>query len=118
MEVFFVIRRQKTTIYLDTKADATILDIKKMIAGIIKRPPEDQRLTWERQGWVPIEKCFHDEVRPAEPYPHHGRRVDAPIWLSLILRDEETGEFEELKIYPYSDPPPLRSPSPDVLDLS
>ena len=44
MDVFLMIRRHKTTIFLDAKENNTVLELKKMIEGILKYKPEDQQL--------------------------------------------------------------------------
>lgn len=94
-----MVRRHKTTIFLDTKENATVADVKRMLAGIIKRPPEDQRLSYERQMLDDREELRH----------YFQARAQNPAMLGLILRDEETGEFEQLHITPYSEPPELPS---------
>lgn len=94
-----MVRRDKTTIFLDTKENATVADVKKMLAGIIKRPPEDQKLAYERQILDDREELRH----------YFQARAQNPALLGLMLRDEETGEFEQLHITPYSEPPELPS---------
>ena len=44
MDVFLMVRRHKTTIFLDAKETTTVYDVKRMVEGILKRSPEDQRL--------------------------------------------------------------------------
>ena len=44
MDVFLMIRRHKTTIFLDAKENNTVYELKKMIEGILKFKPEDQQL--------------------------------------------------------------------------
>ena len=44
MDVFLMVRRKKTTIFLDAKESSTVLDLKKMIEGITKKAPTDQQL--------------------------------------------------------------------------
>ncbi|KAA0196696.1 Transcription elongation factor B polypeptide 2 [Fasciolopsis buskii] len=39
-----VVRRKKTTIHLNAKETTTILEVKKMIEGILKVPPENQMI--------------------------------------------------------------------------
>lgn len=92
-----MVRRQKTTIFLDTKENATVADVKKMLAGIIKRSPEDQKLAFERQILDDREELRH----------YFQARAQNPALLGLMLKDEESGEFEQLHITPYSDPPEL-----------
>ena len=44
MDVFLMVRRKKSTIFLDAKETTTVLDLKKMIEGITKKSPGDQQL--------------------------------------------------------------------------
>ena len=44
MDVFLMVRRKKSTIFLDAKENTTVLDLKKMIEGITKKAPADQQL--------------------------------------------------------------------------
>ena len=43
-DVFLMIRRDKMTIFLDATEETTVLQLKKMLEGIIKKPPEDHKL--------------------------------------------------------------------------
>ena len=38
-----MIRRQKTTIFIDAKESTTVSELKKMVQGITKRQPENMR---------------------------------------------------------------------------
>jgi transcription elongation factor B subunit 2 len=42
--VFLKVRRQKTTLFLDAKEAWSVLELKRVVAGIVKRPPEQLRL--------------------------------------------------------------------------
>jgi hypothetical protein len=44
MDVFLMIRRHKTTIFLDAKENTTVMELKRMIEGITKKSPTDHRL--------------------------------------------------------------------------
>ena len=44
-----MIRRAKTTIFMDAKESTTVLELKKMLQGISKKSPEDIRLFKEDQ---------------------------------------------------------------------
>ena len=39
-----MIRRRKTTTFIDAKESTTVIELKKMLQGITKKPPEDNRL--------------------------------------------------------------------------
>ena len=43
-DVFLMIRRHKTTIFTDAKESTTVYELKRIVEGILKRTPEDQRL--------------------------------------------------------------------------
>ena len=95
MEVFFEVRRKKLTLFLDDKANGTVMDIKNQISGIIKRSPDDQRLVHEG-------KVLNDSDS-LNNFCSSG--AHNPALLGLMLRDQELGQFEELEIVPYSVPP-------------
>lgn len=99
MDLFLQVRRHKTTIFLDTKETATVADVKKMLATIIKRPPEDQKLSYERQILDDREELRH----------YFQARAQNPATIGLMLRDQDTGEFEQLHMTPYSEPPEIPS---------
>uniref|UniRef100_A0A452HG93 Ubiquitin-like domain-containing protein n=1 Tax=Gopherus agassizii TaxID=38772 RepID=A0A452HG93_9SAUR len=44
MDVFLMIRRHKMTIFADAKETTTVQELKKIVEGILKRPPEEQQL--------------------------------------------------------------------------
>lgn len=44
-----MIRRKKSTIFLDAKEDTSVLEIKRMIHGITKVTPEDQTLYYKNE---------------------------------------------------------------------
>ena len=44
MDVFLMIRRKKSTFFLDAKENTTVQELKRMIEGITKKPPGEQRL--------------------------------------------------------------------------
>lgn len=39
-----MIRREKTTIFLDATEETTVLQLKTMLEGIVKKPPEELKL--------------------------------------------------------------------------
>ena len=48
-EVFLLVRRKNVSIFLDGKASTTVLQIKQMISGISKKPPEEQQLVFQKE---------------------------------------------------------------------
>lgn len=39
-----MIRREKSTIYVDATEETTVAQLKRILQGIIKKPPDDQKL--------------------------------------------------------------------------
>ncbi|XDB64506.1 hypothetical protein AB1E18_017815 [Capra hircus] len=44
MDVSLLIRRGKTTIFTEAKESSTVFELKRLIQGILKRPPDEQQL--------------------------------------------------------------------------
>jgi len=96
MDVFLMVRRKKTTIFIDAKEDTTVLELKRMIAGILKVLPEDQKL-------------FRDSIQLDESKKMSDYGLNAgtakpqlPATIALVFKDE-TG----VDIAPLSQPPEL-----------
>uniref|UniRef100_A0A8I6AB06 Ubiquitin-like domain-containing protein n=1 Tax=Rattus norvegicus TaxID=10116 RepID=A0A8I6AB06_RAT len=49
MEVFLKIEHRKTSIFTEAKESTTVLELKHIVEGIMKRPPEDQLLFKDNQ---------------------------------------------------------------------
>lgn len=108
MDVFLMVRRHKTTIFLDAKETTTIYEVKKMIEGILKRGPDDQRLYKVKD----VPQLMEDSKAISEyGYTHLTARAQLPETIGLAFRVGETDEFEQLEITPVSTPPDL----PDVM---
>ena len=110
MDVFLMIRRNKTTIFADAKETTTVFEVKKMIEGILKKAPEDQRL-------YKISKEQHIAMEDSKPlsdygYTHSSARAQLPEAIGLVYRTgENDDDFEPLEITAVSTPPDL----PDVM---
>uniref|UniRef100_A0A4W2D3G7 Ubiquitin-like domain-containing protein n=1 Tax=Bos indicus x Bos taurus TaxID=30522 RepID=A0A4W2D3G7_BOBOX len=44
MCLFLMIGRHKTTVFMDAKESSTVFEQKRIVEGILKRPPDEQRL--------------------------------------------------------------------------
>ncbi|XP_023646839.1 elongin-B [Paramormyrops kingsleyae] len=104
MDVFLMIRRHKTTIFTDAKESTTVFELKRIVEGILKRPPEDQKLFKDDQTLEDsktLGECgfTNQTARPQAP---------ATVGLAFRLSDEV---FEPLRLDPFSSPPEL----PDVM---
>uniref|UniRef100_A0A336MEB3 Elongin-B n=1 Tax=Culicoides sonorensis TaxID=179676 RepID=A0A336MEB3_CULSO len=99
-----MIRRKKTTIFTDAKDTTTVLELKKMIEGILKIAPRDQRLLSKDNQTMEDDKMLQDYGITMMT-----ARAQSPIQIGLAVRVD--GEFEPLELTPYSSPPDL----PDVM---
>jgi len=102
-----MVRRQKTTIFLDAKETTTVGQIKLMVEGILKRPPGEQCL-YSGQDEMADDKTLIDYG-----FTSTEARAQSPGELGLAFKDPETGVFETLDIHSLSTPPEL----PDVMKL-
>ncbi|KAH6948410.1 hypothetical protein HPB50_024243 [Hyalomma asiaticum] len=98
MDVFLMVRRKRTTIFLDAKETTTVGEIKKMIAGIIKVPPENQVLYRGAHSMEDGRVLSDYGIASSWAKPH------APAMVVLSCLDPTTGEFEPLGMTPYSSP--------------
>lgn len=103
-----MVRRKKTTIFLDAKEYTTVNELKKMVEGITKVPPEDQILYKDDQVMQP-DRVLGDYVLNCST-----AKAQAPAQVGLAYKNADTGRFEVLEITPLSSPPEL----PDVMKPS
>jgi len=100
MDVFLMVCRKKTTIFLDAKEDTQVLELKKMIAGITKVKPINQRLFKEREE-------LKDERTLADcGFTANSAKPQQPGTIGLAFRNEN-GDWEDLEVTPLSQPPEL-----------
>ncbi|KAK1344729.1 hypothetical protein QTO34_013427 [Cnephaeus nilssonii] len=99
----FMIRRHKTTIFTDAKESSTVFELKRIVEGILKRPPDEQRLYKDDQ-------LLDDSKTLGEcGFTSQTARPQAPATVGLAFRADDA--FEALRIEPFSSPPEL----PDVM---
>ncbi|XP_046909029.2 transcription elongation factor elongin B [Dermatophagoides farinae] len=100
MEVFLMVRRQTTTIFLDCKEVTPIIELKKMIEGITKILAKDQMLIKDDQPM--------DDHKTVAEYnlTVTTAKAQAPATIGLCFRQPD-GMFEPLEMTPYSQPPEL-----------
>ncbi|BES92170.1 unnamed protein product [Nesidiocoris tenuis] len=101
MDVFLMVRRKKLSIFTDCRDNTTVFELKKIIEGILKVPPENQQL-FNKDNIV-----MEDDQSLAE----YGlsslvAKAQCPVTVGLAIR-MENGEFEPLEITPLSAPPDL-----------
>ncbi|CAF2411339.1 unnamed protein product [Rotaria sp. Silwood2] len=107
MDVFMMIRRQKLTLFIDTKETSTVLELKKMIEGITKVPPNNIRLIVDstKQAMDDDNQTLVDcglTSAVAKSY--------SPILLYLCYRkntDRNENDWEPIDVAELSTPPPL-----------
>lgn len=97
MDVFLMIRRHKTTtIFTDAKESSTVFELKCIVEGIIKRPPEEQRLYKDDQ-------LLNDGKTLGEcGFTSQTARPQTPATVCLAFRADDT--VEALLIEPFSSP--------------
>ena len=134
-----MIRRKKTTIFLDAKENTKVSDLKRMIEGITKKPPAEQRL-YNKEDVVSLicllrmsnvgnyniclltgivfysKKMLFDFqlMEDEKTLADYGlssslAKAQSPAEVGLSFMND--GTFEELEKTPYSSPPEL----PDVM---
>ncbi|XP_032450972.1 elongin-B-like [Lynx canadensis] len=102
-DVFLMIRPHKTTIFAYAKESSTLFELKRIVEGIFKWPPDEQPLYKNDQllddGKTLGECGFTSQMA----------RPQAPATLGLAFQADEA--FQALHIEPFSSPPEL----PDVM---
>lgn len=100
-----MIRRKKTTIFTDAKDSTSVLELKKMIEGIMKIAPKDQRLFNK-------DNVLMEDDKPLQDYgiTVMTAKAQAPAQLGLAIKSDGS-DFEQLEMTAYSSPPDL----PDVM---
>ncbi|MBN3279156.1 ELOB protein, partial [Polyodon spathula] len=101
---FLMIRRHKTTIFTDAKESTTVYELKRIVEGILKRAPEDQRLYKDDQ-LLDDSKTLGDCG-----FTSQTARPQAPATVALAFRINDDA-FELLRVDSFSSPPEL----PDVM---
>eukprot|EP00057_Strongylocentrotus_purpuratus_P017251 XP_011671725.1 PREDICTED: transcription elongation factor B polypeptide 2-like [Strongylocentrotus purpuratus] len=98
MDVFLMIKRQKTTIFTDAKETNTVFELKRIIEGITKRGPEDQQL-YKDGDTLDDTKTLGDCGLTSNT-----AKAQAPAMLGLAFRECEGADFEQLNITPLLQP--------------
>ncbi|XP_076174766.1 transcription elongation factor elongin B [Ptiloglossa arizonensis] len=105
MDVFLMIRRKNMTIFTDAKDNTTVIELKKIIEGILKIPPINQELfNKDNVAMLDIKFLSDYGLTSATAKPQ------CPALVGLALR-QDNGQFEPLEMTPFSLPPDL----PDVM---
>ncbi|XP_038836197.1 elongin-B-like isoform X1 [Salvelinus namaycush] len=117
MDVFLMIRRHKTTIFTDAKESTTVYELKRIVEGILKRAPEEQRLYKELPKSALTSLLYQDDMLLEDSktlgdcgFTNQTARPQAPGTVGLAFRLGDDA-FEQLRVEPFSSPPEL----PDVM---
>jgi len=99
-----MIRRQKMTVFVDAKETSSVSEIKKIVEGITKVAPENQRLYKD--------DTIMEDTKSLGDYglTNAIAKAQQPAGVGLTYR-QENGSFEPLQIDDLSRPPDL----PDVM---
>merc|ERR1712189_177954 len=100
MEVFLMIKRNKTAIFLDFKETQTVTELKKVLEGIVKKSPDDIRLVFNKVILKDAKTLSDCGLTKAQT------KAQTPAELGMAYRGMD-GEFEEVNIVPVSTPPEL-----------
>ncbi|XP_059755591.1 elongin-B-like [Balaenoptera ricei] len=103
MYVFLMIQHHKTTIFTDAKDSNTLFELKRIVEGILKQPPDKQRMYKDDQ------LLDHGKTLGECGFTSQTARPQVPATVGLDFRADEA--FETLSSEPFSSPPEL----PDVM---
>jgi len=95
-----MVRRKKCTVFTDAKETTSVYELKKIVEGITKISPENQKL-FKDDGEMLDSKCLGDYGLNSAT-----ARAQAPATVGLAYRCEN-GEFEHLEVTSLSSPPEL-----------
>ncbi|CAB0031836.1 unnamed protein product [Trichogramma brassicae] len=101
MDVFLMIRRKKMTIFTDAKENTTVLELKKIIEGILKISPANQQLFNKETTLMAESKLLSDYGLSSIT-----AKAQCPAVIGLAVR-QDNGQFEPLEMTPFSLPPDL-----------
>ncbi|XP_022905597.1 elongin-B [Onthophagus taurus] len=105
MDVFLMIRRKKLTIFTDAKDTTTVLELKRIIEGILKVATKNQQLYNKDNVVMEDDKMLQEYGLTSTT-----AKAQSPATIGLAVRDDD-GPYEHLELTPYSAPPDL----PDVM---
>lgn len=95
MEVFLKIQRKTTTVFTEAKESSTVLELKRMVEGVLKRPPKEQLLFKDHQ-------LLEDrKTRRDCGFTTHVATAEDPATVTLALAEDA---FRVLHPNPFSRP--------------
>lgn len=104
MDVFLMIRRKKLTIFTDAKDTTSVLELKKIIEGILKVPPANQQLFYKNNRTTTL----MEDKKALQDYGLNSgvAKAQSPASVGLAIK-LDNGDFEPLELTAYSSPPDL-----------
>ncbi|XP_065892591.1 elongin-B-like [Dysidea avara] len=106
MDLFFSVRKERMTLYLDAREDTKVIELKRMIDGICGKPVEEQRLMK-----IDTKEVLEDDKTLGDcGFTSQNAKAQEPAEIGLVFKINDT-DYENLSITPYSIPPDL----PDVM---
>ncbi|ESN92019.1 hypothetical protein HELRODRAFT_181795 [Helobdella robusta] len=100
MDVFLMVRRKNVTLFLDAKESTTVIELKKIIKGILKKNL-DEILLYKDNQQIDETKTLGDVG-----YTSVTAKAQAPATIGLVFKQDD-GTFEPLEITELSTPPDL-----------
>ncbi|CAF1264597.1 unnamed protein product [Didymodactylos carnosus] len=95
-DVHLMIRRAKVTIFTDVAETSTVLEVKKVIATILKIDPLDVHLVYNDQPMEDIKRLHECGISSKDARPQ------TPAQIALSIRNPDSNEFDKDDIIPYS----------------
>ncbi len=83
--MFLMVRRKKMTIFLDAKETTSVMELKRMIAGITKTTPENQRLYKDDEVMDDRKALTDYNLNPTTA------KAQSPATIGLAFRDTGNG---------------------------
>jgi transcription elongation factor B subunit 2 len=99
-----MVRRKKTSYFIDAKENTTVVELKKMLRGITKKSVNDMRLYKDD---TPIQPYDDDKTLSDLGFTSSTARAQAPATIGLVFKAEGESAFETLDMTPLSIPPDL-----------
>ncbi|CAF0920707.1 unnamed protein product [Didymodactylos carnosus] len=95
-DVYLMIRRAKLTIFTDVIETTTVLELKKIIASIIKIDPQDVQLAYNNQSMEDVKRLQECGISSKDARPQ------TPVQIALSIKKNDSDELDKDDIVPYS----------------
>ena len=92
-DIFIMVRREKATLFLCCKEETTVKELKMMIEGITKKPPDDQQLIKDDQPLADEGKTLGDYG-----FTTATAKAQTPAQVNLVYKAEGVKMFTILAL--------------------